>query len=196
MGICRINLLGMTGKPMAPENQTNRPQAQKGHITDARGRRVSQLDPLALHLLHRNETIERDTLAKIVREKGIDPNKLEKISVVTVLLCIVAAIVILIVKYLAAKQWGVILKESVPMIYIFIWPFVAWGHLRKKRFGSIAAAMKKHLRCPHCGYDLRDLPVDENDGATVCPECGCAWKLTVNTTGKDISEHDVSEGQI
>ena len=31
--------------------------------------------------------------------------------------------------------------------------------------------------CPNCGYDLRLLPVDSVDGATVCPECGRAWKL-------------------
>ena len=44
-------------------------------------------------------------------------------------------------------------------------------------FGNVMAAMLKHLRCPHCGYDIRELPVDPKDGATVCPECGCAWKL-------------------
>jgi transcription initiation factor TFIIIB Brf1 subunit/transcription initiation factor TFIIB len=37
--------------------------------------------------------------------------------------------------------------------------------------------MLKHLRCPHCGYDLRGLAADPEDGATVCPECGCAWRL-------------------
>ena len=37
--------------------------------------------------------------------------------------------------------------------------------------------MLQHLRCPHCGYDLRLLPTDPKDGASVCPECGCAWRL-------------------
>jgi hypothetical protein len=44
--------------------------------------------------------------------------------------------------------------------------------------------MLKHRRCPHCGYDLRLLPIDSNDGATVCPECGCAWSLD----GGDVRE--------
>ena len=37
----------------------------------------------------------------------------------------------------------------------------------------------EHLRCPYCGYDIRGLPVDPSDGATVCPECGCAWRVPV-----------------
>jgi transcription initiation factor TFIIIB Brf1 subunit/transcription initiation factor TFIIB len=41
--------------------------------------------------------------------------------------------------------------------------------------------MLKHRRCPHCGYDIRGLPVDPQDGATVCPECGCAWELPSET---------------
>ncbi len=31
--------------------------------------------------------------------------------------------------------------------------------------------------CITCGYDLRLLPADPVDGLTVCPECGCGWKL-------------------
>ena len=30
---------------------------------------------------------------------------------------------------------------------------------------------------PHCGYDLRLLPMDPKDAVTVCPECGCASRL-------------------
>lgn len=31
-------------------------------------------------------------------------------------------------------------------------------------------------RCGSCGYDLAKLPIAE-DGCTICPECGAAWKL-------------------
>ena len=34
-----------------------------------------------------------------------------------------------------------------------------------------------HRRCAHCGYDLSRSERDPADGATVCPECGCAWNL-------------------
>ena len=31
-------------------------------------------------------------------------------------------------------------------------------------------------RCASCGYNLQKLPAAE-DGCTICPECGAAWKL-------------------
>ena len=46
--------------------------------------------------------------------------------------------------------------------------------MRRKKVRRI---MLKHWRCPHCGYDLRNLPADETDNVTVCPECECAWML-------------------
>jgi hypothetical protein len=48
---------------------------------------------------------------------------------------------------------------------------------RRARHKRIRNIMLQHLRCPHCGYDLRLLPTAPGDGATVCPECGCAWRL-------------------
>lgn len=30
--------------------------------------------------------------------------------------------------------------------------------------------------CPACFYDLEDVPATE-DGCTLCPECGAAWRL-------------------
>jgi len=56
-------------------------------------------------------------------------------------------------------------------------PLVLWAMGRSVRSGRITDVMLDHRRCPHCGYDMRDLPVDPADGATICPECGCAWKL-------------------
>jgi hypothetical protein len=32
--------------------------------------------------------------------------------------------------------------------------------------------------CASCGYELAQLP-PEDDGCTVCPECGAAWRLTI-----------------
>ena len=44
---------------------------RRGHITDARGRKVTQLDPVALHLLHRHEAIPAEDLRAIAA--AIDP---------------------------------------------------------------------------------------------------------------------------
>jgi hypothetical protein len=56
-------------------------------------------------------------------------------------------------------------------------PLIAYRIARSGYASRVVSVMLKHRHCPHCGYDLRLLPVDPQDGATVCPECGCAWRL-------------------
>ena len=51
-----------------------------------------------------------------------------------------------------------------------------------QRMGHPAPVMLAQRRCPHCGYDLRLLPVDPEDAATIRPECGSAWKLGYQTS--------------
>jgi hypothetical protein len=53
----------------------------------------------------------------------------------------------------------------------------AWMAATTVRARRTCSVMLRHLRCPHCGYDLRGLPRTAADGVTVCPECGCAWML-------------------
>ncbi|MCK4873561.1 MAG: hypothetical protein KAS72_12620 [Phycisphaerales bacterium] len=153
----------------------------RGRIKDARGRKVPQLDPVALHVLHRHEPIERDALTRIVGEKGVGLSKLDKGVMIACLILIVLLAGVLVGKYMTGIPWETLLKRSVPVLYLLILPFIMWGGARKKRFGKIAVAMLKHLRCPHCGYDLQGLPADPRDSTTVCPECGCAWRLTEDT---------------
>ena len=38
-------------------------------------------------------------------------------------------------------------------------------------------AMFSFGRCPSCAYELRAAPI-QDDGCSVCPECGAAWRLT------------------
>ena len=56
-------------------------------------------------------------------------------------------------------------------------PWITWYSMKRARQQSITEAMLKHARCPHCGHDLRGLPPDETDHATICPKCDCAWRL-------------------
>jgi hypothetical protein len=170
----------------------SRPRREK-HIKDARGRRVTQLDPLALHLLQRSEPIERQVLAAIVAEKGIRMTRVEKGAMILSLVLLAALIVTVTIKLLGGAAWSQLLRRMVPTFYLFIWPFIVWGGTRASRFGKIAAAMLKHRRCPHCGYDIRGLPADETDGATVCPECGCAWKLHAHRA-EEAEEEAVAAG--
>ena len=124
-------------------------------VKDARGRVVTLLDPYALYLLRRHDTISEEVLGRLAAEiasvsrwsKGVAVGSLER-NVAAVLL--------------ANYALGVC---------------IVWWWARRNRLRRVCATMLKHLRCPHCGYDLRLLPSDPADGATVCPECGCAWEL-------------------
>jgi hypothetical protein len=150
-------------------------EVRKGWIRDARRRKVWQLDPVALQVLQHREPIDRDTLSRILGEKGVGLSKLERGAMITCLIVIAAFIATVAGKYMLGTSPFDMLKRAGPTIYIFILPFIMWGHARKNRIDSIATAMLKHRRCPHCGYDLNGLPVSATDGATVCSECGCAW---------------------
>jgi len=53
---------------------------------------------------------------------------------------------------------------------------------RQKMTPFIVGAFLAERRCPACGYDLAGAaPAD--DGCTVCPECGAAWKLALAESG-------------
>ena len=43
----------------------------RGHVTDARQRRVTQLDPVGMHLLRRHDAIPADVLRAIAAEPGL-----------------------------------------------------------------------------------------------------------------------------
>ncbi|MHC4966579.1 MAG: hypothetical protein ACYTGE_16925 [Planctomycetota bacterium] len=150
-------------------------------IIDARGRRVTQLDPVSMHLLRRHDLLDADTLRAIAEEIGPTTSR-------------------------AAIRWFWIF-EAFPIVFLplfFVWVFFIkgardpvgitlwctillclvigiWGFsssAKRKRFHRVRDAMLRHERCPHCGYSLTGLPADPEDGTTVCPECGSAWSRT------------------
>ena len=152
-------------------------RVHRGRIRDARGRTVTQLDPVVLRLLRRDDLIDHDTLARIVGEKGVGlrPYQVAQIAFAAVFIVVVAGVVVS--KHLAGTPWSVLLRRSVPLLYLFVLPFFVWGRAKKMRSSRIAAAMLKHGRCPHCGYDVGHASPDAFDGVTVCPECGCGWRI-------------------
>ncbi len=130
---------------------------RSGRIKDARGRVVAQLDPIALHLLRRHDVVEAGTLKAIASEDGVKMSKSERGVMVASILLSVILIGVVIGFVLTGRSWDHIARRIVPAMYIFVLPFILWGAAKKRRVGRIAAAMLKHRRCPHCGYDLRRL---------------------------------------
>jgi hypothetical protein len=165
---------------MAEKESPTRQQA--GRITDARGRKVTQLDPLTMQLLRRHDSIEADVLRAIVSEKGVAISKWERVWLIVGVAALLAVASLFVYSVFVKKDFGAApFARSASLMFFCFLPWLAWNVLKRSRFGKVTAAMLKHRRCPHCGYDLRLLPTDPEDGATVCPECGCAWRLDDRT---------------
>ncbi len=150
---------------------------QRGHIKDARGRKVSQIDPLTMHLLHQPDTFDATTLSAIAHEDElkVTTNEYIFLTVGVVALCAVSGL------FFYSLFFGGLgnapLAKFSALFYFCSVPWVVWLFIRRKRFHKVAAVLLAYGHCPHCGYNLANLPLDEVEGVTICPECGCAWQL-------------------
>ena len=160
-----------------------------GRITDARGRTVSQLDPVMMHLMRRHDVIPPDVLREMAQQIGVGMTKAHRIAFWAALVTIVCAGIAVAISLTRLSAGSIrardVVRNMLPYCGIWVAPFAVWIGTRNVRHGRITGVMLEHLHCPHCGYDIRGLPTDPNDGATICPECGCAWRLdTPTTTGE------------
>ena len=152
-------------------------------IKDARGRLVTQLDPVALHVLHRYDRIEAEALHDIVETLEPGTARLRRHALLMIpgaLLFLAALIAVLYFTGDASLRRDLISTITNPAIMVpnlvccILVPWMTTRHARLKR---VRFALLRNRRCPHCGYHVCGLPVAPEDGATVCPECGCAWLL-------------------
>ena len=157
-------------------------------IRDVRGRKVTQIDPVAMHLLRRHDVIEADVLRAIANEKGVRITAWERTSLIVGVVALLAVGGLFITELILGGLTDAPYAKHASVAFFAFLPWVFWFNIKRLRFGKVAAAMLKHGRCPHCGYSLQNLPVDRNDGATVCPECGCAWRLSDEETQRQRDE--------
>lgn len=62
-----------------PERESSKPLAR---VKDSRGRRVTQLDPIAMHMLHQHGMIEADVLRSIAHEQGVRVGVKERVALI------------------------------------------------------------------------------------------------------------------
>jgi hypothetical protein len=153
-----------------------------GRIKDARGRSIGQLDPVKLHLLNQRSAMPAATLRSIADQIMPGARRQRLIQVICMALSFVVVVGGTIVYFRYFSTWKGFDPVSVTIhvvqaLVILSAPLVAFRMARSKYLGRIATVMLEHRRCPHCGYDLHGLSVDPADGATLCPECGCAWHV-------------------
>jgi len=134
-----------------------------------------------MRLLRRHDAIPADTLRELADEIGVGWSKNVRVLFIIAVVCLTLFVLVAFMLFVADAIKGAGFGMPVPVLVILptVWvgPWVIWIGAKMARLKRIRRVMLEHLRCPHCGYDLRGLPTDPEDGATVCPECGCAWRL-------------------
>lgn len=157
-------------------------KADQQRVIDARGHAVSLLDPYALHLLHRHDVIQAEPLREIARQLGPGVSKWHRriywIGFAVGLYSVGSAFFLRARSGTGFRFGGI--GDVIIALFLVIWVggFLLYAHsAHRARLKRVRDIMLARLRCPHCGYDIRLLPTDPTDGATVCPECGCAWAL-------------------
>jgi len=175
------------------EDQTLNPE-RAGRIRDARGRKVAPIDPIALRLRGRHEGIPADQLQAMCARIGERMTWTElllfgspRVMHWVIRLTVIGFAVLLVscggLALVRPAALGSALAFLVPLSASSGFLYLLWYVSRRTRCRRVAEVMLEFHRCPLCGYDLRMLPTDSQDGTTVCPECGCAWILgdTVST---------------
>jgi hypothetical protein len=180
------------------------PQPQRtDRFRDARGRQVSLLDPYSLNLLWRYDVIEAEPLREIAEEVGPGVSRWGRraywIGFAVGLYSVGSAVVTRTGNSTSLRFIGI--GDAIILsffIILFGGLYLYLRSARRARSKRVCGVMLKHLRCPHCGYDLRLLPTAPEDRATVCPECGCAWRLddarAVGVYGSVVSDPPCTTG--
>lgn len=139
------------------------------------------LDPIRMYLLRQHEVIEASALRAIANEKGVRITNRERATLLVSVLAMILVAGLFTRSLIVGDFAGGPFARTTSVVWFAIVPWIFWTQMRSARRDKVTAAMLKHRRCPHCGYDLRLLQTDVADGATVCPECGCAWRLADNS---------------
>lgn len=154
----------------------------RGQIEDARGRWVRPLDPVKLHLLRRHDLIPADALRGIAEDLDRPWVRIGRALFVfyAVMLATCWGGMTYYLLFLSrSRRLDAVMMAFYGLQLVFMCAafFVPWFIASAKRLPYVRPAMLKHRRCPRCAYDLRGLSADPRDGATACPECGCAWRI-------------------
>lgn len=174
--------------------RTDTEKYQPGYVKDARGESVRVMDPVRLHLLQQASIIPAETLRSMTDKLLPGARRQRLVQIITMvasLLLVGGGYVVWFNFYSSWKGFDPV-NMTIMLLQaglILGGPVLAFRMARARYRSQISAVMLAHKYCPHCGYDLRNLPVDAADETTTCPECGCAWRLEEPTQAAGTDDH-------
>jgi len=157
-------------------------------VRDARRALVTQLDPVAMYLLGRPGPIAAAALRAMAEELDLNEVRRRRWKALGAVGMIILAYTGFFGYFAVFNRWRSFdaVLTGFAVLY-FVWPptvfIIGFLRAKRRRRDRILCVMLRHRHCPHCGYDIHGLPAEEADGTTVCPECGCAWRLSPDSDG-------------
>ncbi len=151
-----------------------------GHLEDARGRSVTQCDPIKPYRISPRAGIPSDALRSIVDELQPEDGMQRIVYSLRIWVPISIVVVGVVVGIaMITEQTGWIAYTVAAALTVLLLSEPAYLHRSRaaRYIERVAPVMLAHRRCPHCAGDLGGLRPDSKDGATVCSGCGCAWLL-------------------
>jgi hypothetical protein len=141
------------------------------------------INPMRLQMLHQDDIIDRRTLDRMMDE--LEPGLSRRLRIALLAagfgVVLLGVLIVALWFFNSSGRSGMsqaFTRNPGMWIGVLAGAIVPWLAVRKKHHHRLPGLLLKHRRCPHCGYDLSGLLEDGNDGATTCPECACAWRLT------------------
>lgn len=145
---------------------------------DARGRRVSLVPhDLKLHLSRDTEMGRRlraSSHIPLERTKSSDIRRGVLFGLLALPLLLVAALAPAFMSFQWKWPLWLMLLAAVPLGLIP--PIVTIFVMRRTMGGRLARVYAHAGYCGSCGHDLAGI-LPEQDGCSVCPECGSAWRV-------------------
>jgi len=135
-----------------------------------------------LHLLNQHTLIPDETLAAMVNELLPGAKRKRLIQVLALVLGFVVVVGGNVIYFTFFSSWKGLDPVNTSIYFVqfavlMSGPLIAFRMARSEYAHRVAKVMLRFLHCPHCGYDLRGSPKAAEDEATVCSECGAAWKV-------------------
>ncbi len=170
-----------------PREREIRYRGQKLVISDDRAKEIELIDPVTISLFGTFKSdAQVDKLKNVRNRANVKSIRMQKITYPFYMAILI--ITIFAVMYAFIVSIGSSVSSPFSLLLFVLACYTCWQGCRAMTRGlriqnarRIMNAMMKEGLCLSCAYDICGLQTD-TDSCVVCPECGCAWRITAAAT--------------